>query len=104
MKFNKDALQIIIKHVKDPIRPLLRHFHARSCSRYCAGDVGYGVCIGAESDGIADGLLVRIRLKTAANSLGTALRARIVLRACCPVLGYGLVEVITEVDLTIFIS
>ena len=97
MKFNKDALQIIIKHVKDPIRPLLRHFHARSCSRYCAGDVGYGV-------GIADGLLVRIRLKTAANSLGTALRARIVLRACCPVLGYGLVEVITEVDLTIFIS
>ena len=79
MKFNKDALQFIIEHVKDPIGPLLRHLHARSCSRYCAGDVGYGVCIGAESDGIADGLLVGICLKPAADRLWATLRTYIVL-------------------------
>ena len=69
MKVYKDFLQIIIEHVKHLIRPLLRHFHARSCSRYCAGDVGYGVCIGAEGDGIADGLLVGICLKPATDRL-----------------------------------
>ena len=79
MKFNKDALQLTIEHVKDPIGPLLRHFHARSCSRNCAGDVGYSVCIGAESDGITDGLLVGICLKPAADSLGATLRTHIVL-------------------------
>ena len=79
MKFNKDALQFIIEHVKDPIGPLLRHLHARSCSRYCAGDVGYGVSIGAEGDGVANGLLVGIGLKPAADSLWTALRAHVVL-------------------------
>lgn len=69
VKIDKNCLKVRLEHPKDQLRPSSRNLHPWSGGRQTSWNGGDGIGIGCERHCIADGLLVRVWLQPAAESL-----------------------------------